>query len=192
MAAVGDGPNDHHSRKLGMQELGVRVAPTEAPEPGRRDRMRSAAKCCRGMQGRRKGNARHQTSAKSCAALCPKIVTPYARRRETNRSDHVAACKVGRTPDRVIPPPRAPLSPYRSHVKRFSRKPTRRLRSFAKKLGKIGGGLVRASQAATAATAVSLDHLQARRKANADWGRAADERVVVDKLRQSSRSPRCG
>jgi hypothetical protein len=155
MAAVGDGPTDQHSRALKVQELGVRVATTEAsacgcrskaPEPGRRDRMRSAATCvCRGMQGRRKGTTRHQTSAKCCAALCPKIVTPYARRRETNCSDHVAACKAGRTPDRVIPPPRAPLSPYRSHVKRFSRKPTRHLLILRSKPGKIGGGLVRAA-----------------------------------------------
>jgi hypothetical protein len=49
---------------------------------------------CRGMNSRRKGNGPHQSSAKYCTTRCPKIVTPYIRRREINRPDHVAAFKV--------------------------------------------------------------------------------------------------
>ena len=102
-----------------MQDLGVPRSSTEAisckcrsktQEPGRRDGTRSVVKracnthhvICRRMQSRRKDNGRHQTSAKYCAALCPKIVTPYPRRREINRPDHVAAFP----PNRVIPPQR--------------------------------------------------------------------------------------
>jgi hypothetical protein len=106
MAAVG--------KVLKMQGLGVRVASAEASVADAQARLgkragvmryRSAVeRVCnhhviyRGMQCRRKGNGRHQTSAKYCAALCPKIVTPYPRRREINCPDHVAAFKVERRP----------------------------------------------------------------------------------------------
>lgn len=88
------------------------------------------------MQGRRKASARHQTSAKCCAARCPKIVTP--RRRETNRPDHVEACKV-----EVILPGRGIITVPLT-CKALLREPTapRRPPIFRRQPARIGAALV--------------------------------------------------